>query len=39
MAVITFAFLFLIRVLIPIAILLVIGEWTRRRDIRYWLNN
>jgi hypothetical protein len=36
---ITFAILFLIRVLIPVALLLVLGEWVRRREIRYWLNN
>ena len=36
---ITFALLFLIRVLIPVALLLVLGEWVRRREIRYWLNN
>lgn len=34
-----FALLFLVRVLIPIASLLVLGEWVRRREIRYWLNN
>lgn len=33
----TFAFLFLIRILVPIALLLVLGEWVRRREIRYWL--
>ena len=32
-----FAFLFLVRVLIPVALLLVLGEWVRRREIRYWL--
>jgi hypothetical protein len=35
---IAFALLFLVRVLIPIALLLVCGEWVRRREIRYWLN-
>lgn len=35
----TFALLFLVRVLVPIALLLVLGEWVRRREIRYWLNN
>ena len=32
-----FAFLFLVRVLIPVALLLILGEWVRRREIRYWL--
>ena len=35
---VAFAILFLVRVLIPIALLLVLGEWVRRREIRYWLN-
>lgn len=34
-----FAVLFFVRVLIPITLLLVLGEWVRRREIRYWLNN
>lgn len=34
----TLAFLFLVRVLIPFALLVVLGEWVRRREIRYWLN-
>jgi hypothetical protein len=34
-----FAILFLVRVLIPVALLLILGEWVRRREIRYWLNN
>ena len=33
------AILFLLRVLIPVALLLFLGEWTRRREIRYWLKN
>jgi hypothetical protein len=36
---ITFAILFLARVLIPILLLLILGEWVRRREIRYWLHN
>jgi hypothetical protein len=32
-----FAILFLLRVLIPVTLLLVIGEWVRRREIRYWI--
>jgi hypothetical protein len=31
------ALIFLIRVLIPFAILIAIGEWTRRRETNYWL--
>jgi hypothetical protein len=34
-----FAILFLVRVLIPVALLLLLGEWVRQREIRYWLNN
>lgn len=36
---ITIAILFLARVLIPVALLLILGEWVRRREIRYWLHN
>ena len=36
---ITFALLFLLRILIPVALLLTLGEWVRRREIRYWLSN
>jgi hypothetical protein len=36
---VVFALLFLVRVLIPVSLLLVFGEWVRRREIRYWLNN
>jgi hypothetical protein len=35
---VAFAILFFVRVLIPITLLLVLGEWVRRREIRYWLN-
>ncbi len=34
-----FAILFLIRVLIPVTVLLALGEWVRRREIRYWFQN
>jgi hypothetical protein len=34
-----FAILFFVRVLLPVALLLFFGEWVRRREIRYWLNN
>ena len=36
---IAFALLFLVRVLIPITLMLVLGEWVRRREIHYWLHN
>jgi hypothetical protein len=36
---VVFALLFLVRVLIPVSLLLILGEWVRRREIRYWLNN
>jgi len=28
-----------VRVLIPLTLLLVLGEWMRRREIRYWLGS
>lgn len=36
---ITFALLFLVRILVPFTLLLVLGEWVRRREIRYWFHN
>lgn len=36
---ITFTLLFLVRVLIPVVLLLLLGEWVRRHEIRYWLHN
>jgi hypothetical protein len=33
----TIAILLLIRVIVPLGILLVIGEWVKRRDANYWL--
>ena len=35
----TIALLFLVRVLIPFTLLLVLGEWVRRRELRYWLRD
>jgi hypothetical protein len=31
--------LFLIRLVIPFGLLLLIGEWLRRRDANYWLKS
>ena len=28
--------IFLIRVVVPLVILLTLGEWMRRRDVNYW---
>jgi hypothetical protein len=35
MSAITFALFILIRVLIPFGLLIALGEWVRRREIRY----
>ncbi len=29
--------LFLIRAIIPVSVLILIGEWLRRREANYWL--
>lgn len=39
MATIMFALLILVRVLVPLSVLIFLGEWVRRREIRYWLQN
>ena len=36
MSVIALALFILVRVLIPFGLLIALGEWVRRRDIRYW---
>ena len=36
---IAFALLFLVEYLFPFTLLLVLGEWVRRREIRYWFHN
>ena len=38
MSAITFALFILVRVLIPFGLLIAIGEWVRRREIRYWFH-
>ena len=37
MATITFVLFILVRVLIPAALLIGLGEWVRRREAHYWL--
>lgn len=37
MSAIAVALLITLRVLIPFGLLVAIGEWVRRREIRYWL--
>lgn len=39
MSVVTFALFFLIRVLLPVVLLLALGEWVRRRETPYWFRN
>ena len=34
---IAFAVIFLIRIILPISILLGLGEWAHRREANYWL--
>lgn len=33
---IALAFLLLVRLIIPLIVLLTLGEWVRRREINYW---
>lgn len=35
---IVLATILLIRVIIPISVLLALGEWLRRREANYWLH-
>jgi FtsZ-interacting cell division protein ZipA len=37
MTTIALTIIFIVRVLVPIAILLTLGEWVRRRERNYWL--
>lgn len=39
MSAITFTLFTLVRVLIPFGLLIAIGEWVRRREIRYWFRD
>lgn len=32
----TIAILLLLRVIAPVSILIVLGEWIRRREVNYW---
>jgi len=32
----TIAILLLLRVIVPVSILLVLGEWIKRREVDYW---
>ena len=32
----TIAILLLARIIVPVGILLVLGEWVRRREVNYW---
>jgi FtsZ-interacting cell division protein ZipA len=34
---IALALIFVVRVIVPLAILLTLGEWTQRREKNYWL--
>jgi hypothetical protein len=34
---IAFALILLIRVVLPLVVLLALGEWVRRREANYWL--
>jgi hypothetical protein len=36
MSAIAVALFVLVRVLIPFGLLIALGEWVRRREIRYW---
>lgn len=31
------ALLFILRIIIPFGMLLLVGEWIRRREVHYWL--
>lgn len=37
MSTIALAAILLIRVVVPISVLLALGEWIRRREAKYWL--
>jgi hypothetical protein len=38
MSTIALAAIFLIRIVVPISVLLALGEWVRRREANYWLH-
>ena len=31
------ALLFILRIIIPFGMLLLVGEWVRRKEVHYWL--
>jgi len=37
MSTIAFAILLLLRAILPVSVLLALGEWMRRREAHYWL--
>lgn len=39
MTAIAIALFILIRVLIPFGLLIAVGEWVRRKEIRYWFQS
>jgi hypothetical protein len=39
MTAIAISLFILFRVLIPFGLLIAIGEWVRRREIKYWFHN
>ena len=38
MSTIALVFLLLVRVILPLIILIALGEWMRRREANYWLH-
>ena len=38
MSTIAVVLFFLVRVIVPFALLITIGEWVRRREIKYWFH-
>lgn len=39
MSAIAVALLIIFRVLIPFGLLIAVGEWVRRKEIRYWFHS
>ena len=38
MSAIVFAALLLVRIILPLSILITVGEWVHRRESNYWLH-
>lgn len=38
MSTIALILFFLLRVVVPFAVLITVGEWVRRREINYWFH-